>query len=43
MNKHCITMIDINDEHSHHKHQEYSSLTKMAWQKYCDKNNIDFF
>ena len=35
-------MIAIEDANSKHQHKSYYELTKLAWQKYCDKNNIDF-
>ena len=35
-------MIAIEDTNSKHQHKSYYELTKLAWQKYCDKNNIDF-
>ena len=38
----CIIMIAIEDNNSKHQHKSYYDLTKQAWQKYCDKNNIDF-
>lgn len=41
-NKNCIVMIAIEDELSKHSHKEYFEITKEAWKKYCNKNNIDF-
>lgn len=42
MNKNCITMVAIQEETSKYNHKEYFEISKLCWQSYCKKHNIDF-
>ena len=42
MNKNCIAMVAIQEETSKYNHKEYFEISKLCWESYCKKHNIDF-
>lgn len=42
MNKNCIIIFAIDEQPSKFNHSKYYNITKLAWESYCRKYNIDF-
>lgn len=42
MSDKCIVMFNIDDGRSQHNPHQYTDITKMSWESFCKKHNIDF-